>query len=198
MLRWIIGSSLKFRFLVVLAAAVLVAVGILRLRDMPIDAFPEFAPPLVEIQTEGQGMSSTEVEELITIPLEKSLKGTPELDVMRSKSVDRPLVDRSDFKRGTDIFHARQLVQERLQLALPALPTSAYPPVMLQPLSATSRCMKIGLAAKTMSLLDLSMTAYWTIRFRLDARTRRRQCRHVGRADQGARRAGRSGSAEGA
>ena len=167
MLRWIIGSSLKFRFIVVLAAAALVAVGIWRLRDMPIDAFPEFAPPLVEIQTEGQGMSSTEVEEMITIPLEESLKGTPELDVMRSKSVVGLSSIVLIFKRGTDIFHARQLVQERLQLALPALPTSAYPPIMLQPLSATSRCMKIGLTAKDLSLMDLSMTAYWTIRFRL-------------------------------
>ena len=112
-------------------------------------------------------MSSTEVEELITIPLEESLKGTPELDVMRSKSVIGLSSIVLVFKRGTDIFHARQLVQERLQLALPALPTSAYPPVMLQPLSATSRCMKIGLASKTMSQLDLSMVAYWTIRFRL-------------------------------
>src|SRR3990170_2429511 len=87
MLRWIIGTSLKFRFLVVVSAAAMVAAGIARLRDMPIDVFPEFAPPLVEIQTEGWGMSANEVEDLITIPLEESLKGTPELDVMRSKSV---------------------------------------------------------------------------------------------------------------
>jgi CzcA family heavy metal efflux pump len=167
MLRWIIGSSLKFRFLVVLAAAVMIAVGLVRLREMPIDVFPEFAPPRVEIQTEGWGMSSTEVEELITIPLEESLKGTPELDVLRSKSVVGLSSILLIFKRGTDIFHARQLVQERLRLAIPTLPTTVYPPVMLQPLSATSRCMKIGISAKDKSLMDLSMTAYWTIRFRL-------------------------------
>ena len=122
MSRWIIGSSLKFRFLVVLAAAVMVAVGLVRLREMPIDVFPEFAPPRVEIQTEGWGMSSTEVEELITIPLEESLKGTPELDVMRSKSVVGLSSILLIFKRGTEIFHARQLVQERLRMAIPALP----------------------------------------------------------------------------
>ena len=88
MLRWIIGSSLK----------VSISCGPRRCGDnghwhsggcatCPIDVFPEFAPPRVEIQTEGWGMASTEVEELITIPLEESLKGTPELDVMRSKSV---------------------------------------------------------------------------------------------------------------
>ena len=167
MLRWIIGTSLKFRFLVVLCAAAMVAVGMARLRDMPIDVFPEFAPPLVEIQTEGWGMSANEVEDLITIPLEEALKGTPELDVMRSKSVVGLSSIVLIFKRGSDILHARQLVQERLQLAVPALPTSAFPPIILQPLSATSRCMKIGLTSKDMSMLDLSMTAYWTVRFRL-------------------------------
>lgn len=168
MLRWVIGSSLKFRYIVVLAAAVMIAVGLWRLRQMPIDVFPEFAPPRVEIQTEGQGMSSTEVEELITIPLEEQLKGTPELDVMRSKTVVGLSQIQLIFKRQTDIYRARQLVQERLQLALPNLPTSAYPPVMLPPLSSTSRCMKIGLTSKDMSLLDLSMVAYWTIKFRLE------------------------------
>ena len=126
MLRWIIGSSLKFRFLVVLAAAAMIAVGLWRLRDMPIDVFPEFAPPLVEIQTEGWGMSATEVEELITIPLEESLKGTPELNVMRSKSVVGLSSIVMLFKRGTDIFRARQLVNERVQVALPNLPSAAF------------------------------------------------------------------------
>ena len=86
---------------------------------------------------------------------------------MRSKSVIGLSSIRLIFKNATDIYRVRQLVEERLQLALPSLPTSAYPPVMLQPLSATSRCMKIGLTSKDMSQLDLSMIAYWTIRFRL-------------------------------
>ena len=71
------------------------------------------------------------------------------------------------FKLGTDVLHARQLVQERLKLAIPNLPLSAGMPVMLQPLSSTSRVMKIGLSSKTMSQMDLSMIAYWTIKFRL-------------------------------
>src|SRR3990170_2260462 len=150
MLRWIIGTSLKFRFLVVVSAAAMVAAGIARLRDMPIDVFPEFAPPLVEIQTEGWGMTAQEVEDLITIPLEESLKGTPGLDVMRSKSVVGLSSIVLVFKRGSDILNVRQLAQERLQLAIPTLPTAIFPPVMLPPLSATSRCMKIGLTAKDM------------------------------------------------
>jgi CzcA family heavy metal efflux pump len=140
----------------------------MRLREMPVDVFPEFAPPRVEVQTEGQGMSSAEVEDLITNPMELVLMGTPELDVMRSRSVNGLSQIVLQFKRGTDLLHARQLVQERLELAIANLPASAAtPPVMLQPLSATSRVMKIGLASTEYSLMDLSMVAYWTIRFRL-------------------------------
>ena len=167
MFAWIIGSSLRFRFLVLAAAAAMIAYGGDQLRHTPVDVFPEFAPPLVEIQTEGPGMSSSEVEELITIPMEESLQGTPGLDALRSSSVNALSSIRMVFKLGTDVLVARQLVQERLKLAIPNLPLSAGMPVMLQPLSATSRVLKIGITSKQMSLMELSMTSYWKIRFRL-------------------------------
>jgi CzcA family heavy metal efflux pump len=167
MFRWIIGSSLKFRFLVLAIAAAMVAFGIDRIGQMSVDVFPEFAPPKVEIQTEGIGMSTAEVEEVITVPMEELLRGTPELDVIRSKTVMSLSSIVLIFKRGTDLMRARQLVQERLALASTRLPVGIGPPVMLQPLSSTSRTMKIGISSKDMSLLDLSMTAYWKIRFRL-------------------------------
>jgi len=167
MMRWIVGSSLKFRFLVIAAAAAMMYFGVERLRSMPVDVFPEFAPPIVEIQTEGIGMTANEVEELITGPMEEQLRGTPELDVLRSKSVVGLSAIRLIFKMGTDVLHARQLVQERLELAVRTLPLSAGAPIMLQPLSATSRAMKIGITSKEHSLMDLSMIAYWTIKFRL-------------------------------
>src|SRR5436853_2194306 len=125
MMRWIVGSSLKFRFLVIGLAAVMMYFGTARLREMPVDVFPEFAPPLVEIQTEGPGMTAAEVEELITIPMEQTLRGTPELDVLRSKSVVALSAIRLIFKPRVDILHARQLVQERLELAIKDLPASA-------------------------------------------------------------------------
>ncbi|PYN78807.1 MAG: acriflavin resistance protein [Candidatus Rokuibacteriota bacterium] len=167
MMRWIVGSSLKFRFLVIAIAAALMYFGMERIRSMPVDVFPEFAPPLVEIQTEGIGMTASEVQELITLPLEELLRGTPELDILRSKSVTGLSAIRLIFKMGTDQLHARQLVQERLALAAHTLPLSAGAPIMLQPLSATSRTMKIGITSKEHDLIDLSMTAYWTIKFRL-------------------------------
>ena len=167
MFGWIIGTSLKFRFLIIAIAVTMVAFGASELRKMPVDVFPEFAPPLVEIQTEGIGMTAMEVEELITAPMELTLRGTPGLDVIRSQSTTGLSAIRLIFKMGTDVLKARQLVQERLALAIADLPQSAGMPIMLQPLSSTSRVMKIGLTAKDMSLLDLSMVAYWTIKFRL-------------------------------
>ncbi|NIM92581.1 MAG: AcrB/AcrD/AcrF family protein [Anaerolineales bacterium] len=167
MLRWIVSTSLKYRYLVVAAAVALMAYGITRLGEMPVDVFPEFAPPLVEIQTEGPGMSTSEVESLITIQLEEALSSTPQLDVMRSKSVPGLSSIKLIFEPGTDPLHARQLVQERLAVALPSMPPSAGMPWMLQPLSATSRVMKIGLSSDVYDLKDLSMIAYWTITFRL-------------------------------
>ncbi len=168
MMQWIVASSLRFRYLVMASAAALVFFGIAKLRDMPVDVFPEFAPPRVEIQTEGQGMSSAEVEDLITNPMEQVLRGTPGLEVMRSRSVNGLSQIVLLFKRGTDLLDARQLAQERLQLAIANLPAAAAtPPVMLQPLSATSRVMKIGLSSTTVDLKDLSMIGYWTVRFRL-------------------------------
>src|SRR6185295_5329521 len=132
-----------------------------------IDVFPEFAPPKVEIQTNSLGLSAVEVEELVTVPLEQALNGVPGLDVLRSKSV--PVL--SDivllFKPGVYGSLARQLVQERLQTAAPTVPTWAKPPVMIQPMSSTSRNMKIGISSKEHDLLDLSMVANWKIRARL-------------------------------
>lgn len=167
MFNWLISSSLKFRFLVLAAAIAMVAYGFEQMRKLPVDVFPEFAPPLVEIQTEGPGMSAAEVEELITIPMEDTLRGTPGLDVLRSSTVNALSSIKMIFKLGTDPLSARQLVQERLALAIPNLPSSAGMPVILQPLSATSRVMKIGLTSKTLSPMELSMIAYWKIKFRL-------------------------------
>src|SRR5438046_2743276 len=84
MFSLIIGSSLKFRFLVLAAAVALLVFGTGQPRKMPVDVFPEFAPPKVEVQTEGPGMTSAEVEELITIPREDQLRGVPGVEYVRS------------------------------------------------------------------------------------------------------------------
>ena len=167
MLRWIIKSSLKFRFLVIAIAVGLMYFGIGQLQKMPVDVFPEFAPPMVEVQTICLGLAPEEVESLVTVPLEQILAGVPGMTVMRSKSVPDLSAIKMYFVAGTDLLLARQLVEERVSTVAPILPTWAAPPIMLPPLSATSRMMKIGISSKTRSVIDLSMITYWTIRQRL-------------------------------
>ena len=167
MLRWIVRSSLKFRYLVVAGASATMFFGVQQLREMPVDVFPEFAPPRVEIQTSAIGLSAAEVESLVTIPLEQSLNGIPELDTIRSKSVPQLSSIELFFSEGTDILQARQLVAERMAAVTRTIPTWASPPVMLPPVSTTGRVMEIGLSSDSIDLRDMSMIAYWTIRARL-------------------------------
>jgi len=167
MIRWIITQSLRFRFLMVAFGGALMFFGITKVPNMPVDVFPEFAPPRVEIQTPCLGLSAAETESLVTVPLEQALQGVPGLDELRSKSVSQLSSIELIFTSGTDLITARQLVNERLQAIVPTLPTWAAPPFILQPLSATSRVMKIGLSSDTLSTIDMSMTAYWKIRARL-------------------------------
>src|SRR5215831_14454096 len=167
LMRWIVGSSLRFRHLVVALAVGMIALGITVLPKMHVDVFPEFAPPRVLIQTACVGLSTSDVEQLVTVPIEASLNGIQGLDDMRSKSVPQLSSIEVLFKPGTDLLLARQLVQERLATVAPSLPTWAAPPVILAPVSATGRAMQIGMTSSTHSLIDMSMSAYWTIRARL-------------------------------
>src|SRR6266545_4808806 len=167
MIRSIVGTSLKFRYIVLAIAAVMMVFGIAQIPSMPVDAFPEFAPPRVEVQTPSLGLSADEVESLITVPLEQAFNGVDGLDLMRSKSIPDLSSIELLFKPGTDILYARQLVQERLATVVNQLPTWAAPPVIIPPVSTTGRFMKIGVSSKTVSLMDMSMISYWTIRSRL-------------------------------
>jgi CzcA family heavy metal efflux pump len=167
MIRWIVATSLRLRFLVLAGAVALMAFGLDAARRTPVDVFPEFAPPRVEVQTACLGLSAAEVEQLVTVPLEQTFAGLPGLDVIRSKSVAQLSSVDLVFKPGTDILADREVVQERLSTVSPTLPTWAAPPFMLPPLAATSRIMKIGLSSETIRLTELSTIAYWTIRQRL-------------------------------
>ena len=126
------------------------------------------------------------MESLITIPMEQALNGVPELDTIRSKSVEQLSQIEMIFKRGADLLTARQLVAERIATISPTFPRWAAPPVDIQPLSATSRVMKIGMTSDEHSLIDLSMTAYWKVRAETAPGPGRRERPDLGRADQDA------------
>lgn len=162
------GAALRlvvqFRILVLAMAVGILAFGLTTLPNMPVDEFPEFAPPQVEIQTEALGLSASEVEQLITSPMEADLlNGVAWVEAIRSKSVPGLSSIQMVFKPGTDLFRARQLVSERLTQAR-ALPNVSAAPVLMQPLSSTSRVMMIRLTSKDMSAIDMSVLARWTMK----------------------------------
>ncbi|MGK0185139.1 MAG: CzcA family heavy metal efflux pump [Verrucomicrobiales bacterium] len=169
MLNSLVANSLRFRVLVLALAAVLIVVGIQTLKTTPLDVFPEFAPPLVEIQTEAPGLSTEEVESLITVPLENALNGTAWVTTIRSKSVLGLSAVRLYFDRGTDLQTARQLVQERVATVAGQLPAVSHQPHILPPLSSTSRALKIGIWSDTLNQMEMTDLALWTIRPRLMA-----------------------------
>jgi CzcA family heavy metal efflux pump len=168
-MRWLVATALRLRVAVVVLALGFALAAWRVVRVAPFDVFPEFAPPLAEIQTEAPGLSTEEVEALITLPIEQDLNGTPFLETIRSKSVLGLSSVVLIFQRGTDIHRARQFVSERLARLGTTLPAVARPPVLLSPLSSTSRVLKIGLSSTTLSQTELTTLARWTIRPRLIA-----------------------------
>jgi CzcA family heavy metal efflux pump len=167
MIRAIVRASLRFRLLTIAIAAGLLVAGVAQLRDAPVDVLPEFTPPYAEIQTEALGLSADEVEQLITVPLEADLlNGVEGVEVIRSQSLPGLSSIVLVFKPGTDIYRARQLVEERLTQAH-ALPHVSDPPTLLQPLSSSSRVLMIGLSSDTLSPVEQSLIARWTVRPRL-------------------------------
>ena len=168
-MNWLVQAALRFRIIVVAAAIALIVVGVRTADDVPLDVFPEFAPPRVEIQTEAPGLSTEEVDSLVTVPIENSLNGIPFVDHVHSKSVLGLSSVQLYFERGSDLITARNLVQERLTQAAARLPTVVNQPVILPPLSSLSRVMKIGLWSDNHSQMDMTVLCKWTIRPRLMA-----------------------------
>jgi CzcA family heavy metal efflux pump len=167
MTRRIVAASLKFRLLVLMAAAGLLIAGVATLSKAPVDTYPEFTAPSVEIQTEALGLSAGEIEQLITVPLEADLlAGVAWLKTMHSESIPGLSSINLIFEPGTNLLKARQMVQERLNQPA-AIPNVSKPPTMLPPTSSTSRTMMIGLSSDKLSLIDIGVLARWTIRPRL-------------------------------
>ena len=167
MMTWLVSTSLRLRVVVVALMGVVLIVGVRVIRRTPLDVFPEFAPPYVEVQTEVPGLSTAEVEALVTVPIENALNGTPWVQTSRSKSVTGLSSVVLFFQEGTNLQAARQMVQERLTLVAGSLPSVAESPVMLSPLSSTSRALKIGISSDKLSQMEMTTLAKWTIRPRL-------------------------------
>jgi Cu/Ag efflux pump CusA len=167
MMAWLIGSAMTLRRLVVALLVVMLGLGLVQLHNARVDLYPEFDPTQVQVQAEALGLSANEVEQLITVPIEQDLlNGVPWLKSIRSRSM--PGLSSIDlvFEPGTDLYQARQMVQERMSQAK-ALPNVGTPPAVIQPTSSTSRVAMVGLTSSSVSLIEMSVLARWQIRPRL-------------------------------
>ncbi len=161
---WLVGWSLRNRRAVVGVIAVLILVGLWQFPTMKTDVLPEFMPTTVEVQTEALGLSASEVEQLITVPLEQDLlNGVAWMESIRSRSIPGLSSIEMIFEPGTPIIRARQVVAERL-VGAAALPNVSKPPQMLQPVSSASRVMMVGISSDTLTPLELGVLARWTLR----------------------------------
>src|SRR5438093_8943719 len=114
MLNGIIDFSLRHRLLVIVGVVGAAALGGLSLRYLDIDAFPDTTPVQVQINPVAAALGPEEVEQRITFPIEQSIGGLPGLDAMRSVSKFGFSQVVVTFKDGTDVYFARQLINERL------------------------------------------------------------------------------------
>ena len=167
MINNLIKWSLNSRLLVIILGLILFVFGSFYTYQTPVDVLPEFAPPQVVIQTEAPGLAPEEVEALVTIPIESALNGTSRVQTVRSSSIEGLSFITVIFKWGTDIYTARQLINEKIQSVASLLPRSVKTPVMSPITSPIGSVYYFALTAKTTSLMDLRSFADWEIRNKL-------------------------------
>jgi cation efflux system protein involved in nickel and cobalt tolerance len=128
LLNQTLKNSIVQRWFIVVAAIVVTVWGVISVTTMPLDVFPEFAPPQVDIHTEAVGLAPEEVEAQITVPIESSVNGLPGVTTVRSSSKVGLSMVQVVFDQEADIFKARQSVTERLQQVSNQLPEGVHPP----------------------------------------------------------------------
>jgi CzcA family heavy metal efflux pump len=167
----LISWSIRNRVVVLLGAAALAAAGIWSALGAPLEVLPDFTPPLVIVQTEASGLATLDVEQLVTTPLEQVLLGTPQTTSVRSTSGPGISVVTLVFEEGVDIYRARQLVAERVQLAQARLPQTVKAPQLVPitaPIGALLRfCLTSTSGHQAQAARELRALADWTLRPRL-------------------------------
>jgi len=167
MLQALVHFSLKFRGVVIVLAFVLLGYGVYVAATAKLDVFPNFVQPQVVIQTECPGMSSEQVELLVTLPIETTVNGLGDMESLRSESIEGLSIITSVFKEGTDIFRARQMLAEKLVEMTGTLPLAVKAPRMTPLTSSTMDLLKIGLVSDKLTPMQLRTFADWTLKPRL-------------------------------
>src|SRR5262245_29888049 len=163
LIRW----SLQYRTVVIALAAAFLIWGGLAVRDVPLDVLPDLSAPTVTILVEGRGMAPTEMEALVTFPIEAALNGASGVRRVRSATAIGLAVVWVEFEWGQDIQRARQIVTEKLALAESSLPPESEKPFLAPVSSIMGEIMFVALESDRHSPLDVRTVADTSIRRRL-------------------------------
>jgi CzcA family heavy metal efflux pump len=167
MLNKIINFSLQNRLLVIVASVLLILFGSVVATRMEVDVFPDLTAPTVVVLTEAHGMAPEEVEKLVTFPLETAVNGATNVRRVRSSSSAGISIVWIEFEWNTDIFKARQIVNEKIIAVAERLPQGVGNPTMAPQASIMGEIMLISMTADSTSMMDLRTLADWSIRPRL-------------------------------
>ncbi|WP_291984589.1 efflux RND transporter permease subunit [Candidatus Accumulibacter sp. ACC007] len=167
MIGHIIAWSLRNKLFVVLAGVLLLAWGGWQAARTPVDVFPDLTAPAVTVVTEAHGMAPTDVESLVTFPIETALNGAPNVRRVRSATKIGLSVVTVEFEWGTDLYLARQVVAERLQLARASLPPDLPAPAMTPASSIMGEILFIALHSERHSGMELKNAADQVLKRRI-------------------------------
>lgn len=167
MIGHIIAWSLRNKLFVVLAGVLLLAWGGWQASQTPVDVFPDLTAPSVTVVTEARGMAPTDVENLVTFPIETALNGAPDVRRVRSSTKIGLSVVTVEFAWGTDLYQARQVVAERLQLARASLPADIPAPAMAPAASIMGEILFIALASDRHTGMEVKNAAEQVIKRRV-------------------------------
>ncbi|MEZ4698366.1 MAG: efflux RND transporter permease subunit [Rhodothermales bacterium] len=167
MLDRIITWSLKNRVVTLFGAVVILAAGVWSALSLPVDVFPDLTAPTVTVLTEAHGMAAEEIETLVTFPIETAVNGASGVRRVRSASAQGISIVWVEFDWGTEIYRARQIVGEKLQLVTSQLPSDIDPPVLAPITSIMGEIMLIGMSSESHTPMEIRSAADWVVRKRL-------------------------------
>jgi Cu/Ag efflux pump CusA len=159
MLKKFISFSLQNRLLVLILSVILLIVGLIVTWSTDVDVFPDLTAPSVAVMTDAHNLAAEEVEKLVTFPIETALNGATGVRRVRSTSMAGFSIVWVDFAWGTDIYKARQIVNEKMAPIAEQLPTGVSAPILDPQSSIMGEIMLIGITSDSLSPFDLRTIA---------------------------------------